>query len=114
MIDQELICKLNLLKEKYPCSTESLDRTPYHNASVGGAKRSYHVTGQAADLIFDSPSELLPAANYAKSLGFGGIEVDMRNNHLHLDLRKEPWHVVCTSQETVPLERYLTLYPIPI
>jgi uncharacterized protein YcbK (DUF882 family) len=114
MIDQELICKLNQLKEKHPCSTESLDRTPYHNASVGGAKGSYHVKGQAVDLIFDQPSELLPAALYAKTLGFGGIELDYRNLHLHLDLRTDMWHVVCTPKETVPLEAYLTLHPIPV
>lgn len=111
MIDQELICKLNQLKAVWPCSTTSLDRTPTHNASVGGAKESKHLTGQAVDLIFDNPLDLIPAAKYAKVLGFGGIEADFRNRHLHLDLRKNPWHVVCTLEGTETLENYLTRFP---
>lgn len=114
MIDQELICKLNALKEVFPCSTESLDRTPYHNASVGGAKGSYHLTGNAVDLIFDAPSQLIPAAKYAKILGFGGIEVDFRNCHLHLDLRSTIWHVVCTKEGTETLQEYLTRTVVPV
>lgn len=114
MIDQELICKLNLLKEQFPCSTKSLDRTPLHNASVGGAKQSWHLTGKAGDLIFDTPERLIPAAIYAKSLGFGGIEVNFRNNHLHLDLRPTIWHVVCTTKKTVTLEEYLTTHSVSV
>lgn len=111
MIDQELVCKVNQLKELHPCSTSSLDRTPYHNASVGGAKGSWHLKGLAVDLVFDAPSMLIPAALYAKTLGFGGIEVNFRNMHLHLDLRPTLWHVVCITGETLTLDEFLTLPP---
>lgn len=115
MIDQELICKVNLLKDQHPCSTTSLDRTPYHNKVVGGAPNSWHLSGQAIDLIFDRPESLLPAAVYARALGFGGIEVDFRNLHLHLDLRTTVWHVAYNGLgEKFSLEQYLTLSPIPV
>ena len=113
MIDLELVHKVNILKEKYPCSTERMDSTPTHNANVGGTKNSYHIDTSehlacAIDLSFDHPEDLLPAATYAKDLGFNGIEVDFRNNHLHLDLRETIWHVVCTKDRTQTLVEYLT------
>jgi hypothetical protein len=112
MIDQELVCKVNLLKEKYPCSTERIDSTPLHNKNVGGKENSYHVktlthNACAIDLSFDNVEDLVPAAIYAKDLGFNGIEVDLRNYHLHLDLREIPWQVVVTKQSTIPLADYL-------
>lgn len=115
-INREFIDRVNLLKEYYPCSTESLDRTPIHNASVGGAKLSWHLNTlpegcQAIDLIFDEVKDLLPAAKYAKTLGFGGIEVDFRNLHLHLDARPTIWHVVCSNTGTEMLDEYLTRHP---
>ena len=110
MIDVELVDKVNLLKAVYPCSTLSLDRTPLRNASVGGAKSSWHLIGKAIDLVFDTAAELIPAAIYARTLGFGGIEVDFRNLHLHLDMRPSIWHVVCTKDKTWTLDEYLTQY----
>jgi hypothetical protein len=118
MIDLALVEKVNTLKERFPCSTERIDSTALHNASpaVGGAKGSYHIdVGKrlacACDLSFDSASSLIPAALYAKVLGFGGIEVDFRNNHLHVDLRANPWHVVCIGTIMYTLDEYLTERP---
>lgn len=108
MIDLDFVRTVNLLKMRFPCSTDSLDRTPSHNLSIGGAKLSLHLEGKAIDLIFDLPQDLIPAAKYAIELGFGGVEVDFRNLHLHLDSRAVPWHVVCTPSKTVTLEEYLT------
>jgi len=113
------IAKVNTFKERFPCSTVCLDRTPLHNASIGGAKLSWHLNTlpegcQAIDLIFDEPEDLLPAAKYAKELGFGGIELDFRNLHLHLDARPTIWHVVCTKKKTLSLDEYLTRIPEPV
>lgn len=110
-INQKLVDKVNLLKERFPCSTTRLDSTPHHNKLVGGAAKSWHVTGQAIDLIFDEVSSLLPAALYARELGFQGIEVDYRNSHLHLDLRDVKWEVVYTKEKKYTLSEYLDLTP---
>jgi Peptidase M15 len=117
MIDPILIEKLNQLKAVYPCSTLSLDRTPHRNASVGGAQASWHLTttpggAKAVDLVFDTQAELLPAAILARTLGFGGIELDYRNLHLHLDMRPTIWHVVCSTDKTETLNEYLTRYQV--
>lgn len=112
MIDQELVCKVNQLKEKFPCSTTRLDSTVLHNTQVGGAKNSYHLLGQAIDLVFDQVENLIPAALEAQRIGFGGIEVNLRNNHLHLDLRKVKWEVVYTKEDKLSLSEYLTHYQI--
>jgi uncharacterized protein YcbK (DUF882 family) len=106
-ISQALIDMVNTLKAKYDCSTESLDRTPAHNHDVGGAPHSQHVTGEAIDLTFDDETMLLPAARYALELGFGVIELDYTNLHLHLDIRQVPWHVVKLAKETISLEQYV-------
>jgi hypothetical protein len=122
MIDVELVRLTNQLKARFPCNTESVDRTPLHNAQVGGAKNSWHLStreggAKAIDLSFDEVEDLLPAAKYAKTLGFGGIEVDFRNNHLHLDLRplSDAWHVVYVAGgKQYLLDEYLTLFPLSV
>lgn len=109
-ISDELIDKLNALLALYPASVTRLCTTPYRNeAIVKGAKASKHLTGEAADLVFDQASTLLPAAKYAESLGFGGIEVDYTNNHLHVDIRNAPfWHIVKLAGKQYTLKDYLT------
>jgi len=121
VIDPEFIALVNLHKARYPSSTESLDRTPLHNANIGGAQHSYHLDvsprgAKAIDLIFDLIEDLLPAALYARTLGFGGIEVDFSNNHLHLDMRPltKFWHVVYSHDHEYTLEEYLTLQTVSV
>lgn len=112
--------KVNLLKAKFPCSTVSLDRTPLHNEQEGGAPHSYHLNTrpngcQAIDLIFDEPTNLIPAAKYAQDLGFTGIELDFTNFHLHVDTRPgQPWSEIRTKSKTYTLDEYLTSNPIAL
>lgn len=105
-----LIDKLNQLLALYPASITRLCTTPYRNeAIVKGAQASKHLTGEAVDLVFDQASQLLHAAKYAQSLGFGGIELDYGNLHLHLDIRPEPfWHEVRVAGKKYTLKNYLT------
>lgn len=79
MISLELVEKVNQLKELYPSSTTRIDSTIAHNRAEGGKVNSWHLHGKAIDLIYDSVELLLPAALYARTIGFGGIEVDYRN-----------------------------------
>ncbi len=116
MISTELVEKVNQLKEKFPCSTDSIDRTIARNKLVGGAPRSWHLFGQAIDLIFDDTEMLRPAALYAIKLGFGGVEIDYQNNHLHLDLRNVPWYRVILADGTKQSFEtfFLTDFPNPV
>jgi uncharacterized protein YcbK (DUF882 family) len=52
-IDECLWTTLNILREKIgkPVIITSGYRTPQHNEKVKGAKYSYHIRGQAADII---------------------------------------------------------------
>jgi len=104
MIDIDFLRLVNLHKIQYPSSTTRIDSTPIHNQLVGGAPHSWHIGtreggAKAIDLVFDRQADLIPAAKYAKSLGFGGIEIDLRNKHLHLDMRPSTWHVVIIGPE---------------
>lgn len=103
MINLTLIAKLNLLLVRFPASIDSLVRTAAHNQAVGGAPNSAHVQGAAADLLFDDPSLLIPAGQFAITLGFNGVEVDLTNNHLHVDVMPREWHVVKTWHAESPL-----------
>lgn len=100
-----LLCEL---QSAVPGSFESGPRTAAHNRSVGGAPNSAHVQGKAQDLIYDSADEFKRAAKEALSLGFMGIEVDVTNNHLHVDTMPRIWRVVHhgPGQET-PLEDWI-------
>lgn len=105
-----LIEKVNQVLALYPASVTRVCTTPYRNATVvKGAPASKHLTGEAIDLVFDETATLLHAAKYAQTLGFGGIEVNYNNHHLHLDSRPQPfWHVVRIGKKEIALNEYLT------
>ena len=115
LINQELVDKANELKQRYPCSTTRIDSTHQHNANIGGAKNSWHIDTEdhkacAIDLAFDTVELMQQAALFAVSQGWTGIELDLTNNHLHLDLRTTPqWHVIKTkNKKYLPLTFPLT------
>jgi len=107
IIDPDFFSLLNQLLERCPASVESLVRTAAHNQAVGGAAGSGHVKGCAADLSFDTPSALYAAAGQAIGLGFMGVELDLINNHLHVDTLPRMWRVVHTRDGEKPLEAFL-------
>lgn len=109
-MQQVFFQRVNELCRVCPGSWESGDRTPHHNVSVGGKSASYHLKGLAQDLIYDSVIELVDAAREALRLGFQGIEMDLTNNHLHVDGRISPWQVVRHMQEGVIREEDLVTY----
>ena len=103
MIDPQFEDMLNRFLDVIPGSIDSLCRTPYHNQKEGGAPGSGHVYGTperplccAADIIYDSIDILYKAAALADTYGFTGVELDLSNNHLHVDtlVRDVEWKVV--------------------
>ena len=61
-------------------------RSPSHNAAVGGAKSSYHVKGQAADIVVTgkTPAEV---ARFAQAIGAGGVGLYTASRFTHVDTR---------------------------
>lgn len=61
-------------------------RTPEHNAKVGGAKHSKHLTGEAADISIEgvSPKDIADYIdkNWPDTFGLGRY-----NSHTHIDIR---------------------------
>lgn len=64
-------------------------RCEKRNAEVGGAPKSYHMTGLAVDLA--KPKEFLKLLELAKGIGFTGFGVG--STFVHLDMR--PGKVTC-------------------
>lgn len=63
-------------------SVTSWGRTPIHNAKVGGVPTSYHLTWQAADVVYDAPIPITRRQIHAKHLG---LELTPEDDHDHLE-----------------------------
>ena len=61
-------------------------RSPAYNAKVGGVKNSYHVKGMAADIVIDGVKSK-EVAQYAETIGCGGIGWYEARNFTHIDTR---------------------------
>ena len=90
-INDGFIGKLDLLRSHLgiPLSLSSVFRSPYYNAKVGGAPRSMHLFGLAADIqiVGKDKNLILELANDLKFTGFGYYRT-----FLHVDLgRKREW-----------------------
>ena len=82
---------------RMPFSVQRWRSSPDHNKAVGGAPKSKHITGDAADLTFDTVADLEAATEQAIEMGFEGVEMDVTNNHLHIDVGPRVWRVLKTS-----------------
>ncbi len=94
-IDPRLLEALDELQQniKGPIQILSAYRCPTHNRAVGGAPRSYHIRGQAADIRVHglSTRALYRAALCVPAFRDGGIGVYLRRNFLHVDVRERPY-----------------------
>lgn len=92
----ELSDKLQILRDYVgkPVIITSPYRCPTHNAKVGGARKSFHMEGCAADLIIDNVN-VLEIGKICESIGFNGIGV-YDDGYVHVDVRpvseKYFWH----------------------
>ena len=63
-------------------------RTPSHNAKIGGASKSKHIYGMAADIyVKDRKKTITEIARYAEAIGCTGIERNEDANYVHIDTR---------------------------
>jgi uncharacterized protein YcbK (DUF882 family) len=88
-IDSDLVLMLDMLRDAvgFPIIITSGYRSEQRNIEVGGAKRSYHLKGEAVDIATGhlAPSDVYKLLKYAFMIGFKGIIVYPQ--HLHLDIR---------------------------
>ena len=91
LIDEKLVELLQNIRDNFngPVYVSSAFRCETHNANVGGATKSYHTRGQAADIYMDGikPAEI---AKYAESIGILGIglyETNADGHFVHIDTR---------------------------
>lgn len=98
LIDEKLINYVQQIRDHFGKSItiSSGYRCATHNKNVGGATKSYHAKGQAADIIVSGikPAEV---AKYAESIGILGIglyETDSDGHFVHVDTRtsKSFWY----------------------
>lgn len=105
LISQELIAKLELLRQKLNCTVTIINgyRCKAHNQAVGGSKSSTHLFGYAADIrCLDAKSGPISGKLVcckAQDLGFSGIGY-MRNNSVHVDVSpSRKWYGDETKKE---------------
>jgi len=86
LIDSALVEILQKIRSHFnkSVSINSAYRTAAYNAKVGGEKSSYHIKGQAADIVV-SGTNVAEVAKYAESIGVLGI--GLYSSFVHVDTR---------------------------
>ena len=87
-IDPKLVDYLEKIRAHFgkPVRITSGYRSPTYNAKVGGVKNSYHLKGMAADIVIDGVKSK-EVAQYAETIGCGGIGWYEARNFTHIDTR---------------------------
>ena len=90
-LDPKLVEYLQMIRDhfKQPINVTSAYRCETHNRNVGGASRSYHMQGKAADIVVQGVSSR-EVAKYAESIGILGIglyETSSDGFFTHVDTR---------------------------
>ena len=104
--DPELSHKLQIMREHFGKSIiiTSGYRCLVHNANVGGASKSYHTLGMAADIIVVdvNTSEV---CKFAESIGFYGIGI-YDDGYVHVDTRPKECKAFWRNHEQIPIETF--------
>ncbi len=90
-VDPGLIAALQKLRDLAgaPITVISGYRCPKHNAAVGGAKRSQHMLGKAADIVIKglTPFETYRLAEKVEAFSNGGMGLYPGHGFVHVDVR---------------------------
>jgi uncharacterized protein YcbK (DUF882 family) len=89
-MQQDFINKLQKMRDIYGHSMHisSGYRCPAHNAKIGGAKVSLHLSGQAADIALPSASNYAARFKLVKAaLEAGFTCIELSDLHIHVDNR---------------------------
>lgn len=89
-VDKELVEKLEKLRESVgnrPITVTSGYRTPDYNKLIGGARKSQHMEGKAADIMVEG-MEAEEVKKHAKKVGFRYTQTYPNAPHLHVDVRQ--------------------------
>ena len=93
LIDSKLVTYLQLIRNHFgkPVNINSAYRCADHNKAVGGASKSKHTLGQAADIVVQGvePKEV---AKYAESIGIKGIGLYDTFTHVDTRATKSFWY----------------------
>lgn len=88
-----------------PITINSAYRTASHNASVGGSSNSYHVKGQAFDIVV-SGKTVKEVAAYAETLGMNGIMRYDTSNFVHIDTRTTKYYATVANSITTSVSTF--------
>lgn len=107
-IDQLLVAYLQKARDyfKVPIILNSAYRTAGYNKQVGGAKNSYHVKGQAADLHTNRKVDLYELAKYFESIGCQGIIVYPNSGFVHIDTRCSKYFAVDNGKTVIKQDTF--------
>lgn len=97
LVDEKLVEYLQAIREHFgkAVTISSGYRCAIHNKSVNGATSSYHMKGQAADIVIPgiAPTEV---AKYAESIGIKGI--GLYDTFVHIDTRTSKYFWYSAAQ----------------
>ena len=93
LIDSDLVSILQKIRDYFnaPITINSAYRTASHNRAVGGASKSQHLYGTAADIVVQGVSPKL-VAQYAEYIGANGIGWYKSFTHVDVRTTKVRWN----------------------
>lgn len=98
LIDEQLVKYLQQIRDYFgkPVVVSSAYRCSQHNKNIGGATRSRHISGEAADIYINgvAPAKIAQYAEYLGILGIGLYETNSDGHFVHVDTRtsKSFWY----------------------
>ena len=107
-IDELLVVYLQKARDyfKVPIILNSAYRTSGYNKQIGGAKNSYHVKGQAADLHTNGKVKLEELAKFFEGIGCQGIIVYPNSGFVHIDTRDKKYFAVDYGKTVVKKDTF--------
>lgn len=83
-ISKDLTAKLQALRNRVgPIGLSNGYRCPDHNAAVGGSSTSYHLSGQASDIVSCNGLSYNTCAEHARAVGLDALN---EGDHLHVSV----------------------------